>query len=189
MILFYTGALKSDELQLDQSKSLGGYFSSSIVPNGVVSNIFSELTNTERLEKSESHRCIGLKNTFVQDVNNVSIYVDTESDSRCRYELGVQIELFTDNCDNVYTEIIQTERQLPYYVQFETYDSNTPLVIPTILPGQMVALWIKRVPIDITPSVDPLDTHKSTCMLKWESLMDELESRLDIEGFNLHITW
>ena len=78
MMLYLTGALDSltkspDNPQTDANKSLGGYVSSTPVPNGAMNVLFDLISQTTLAEKPKETIALGLINKFDKAVNNVTL--------------------------------------------------------------------------------------------------------------------
>ena len=189
MILFYTGAVQANFPQNISVKSLGGYVSSTVVPNNLVSNIFSPLSTSDIKSQKKQLRCIVLKNTFQTEVTNVQIFTEIEEDSKSNINLGFQVEMFVDKCGEVYTESIQQSDQLPYYITFNNYTELEPFTIPSILPGNSVAIWLSREPILESQVIIPNPLGKTDCELEFETLQEIEENTLTVDGFKLIIAW
>ncbi len=78
MMLYLTGALDSltkspENPQPDANKSLGGYVSSTPVPNGAMNVLFDLISQTTLAEKPKETIALGLINKFDKAVNNVTL--------------------------------------------------------------------------------------------------------------------
>jgi hypothetical protein len=71
MKLFYTGATIAQGVQNDPFQSLGGFASSSPVPNNALNNLFSDLSYTGAMQKKQVTRGLILQNTLGFDCTDV----------------------------------------------------------------------------------------------------------------------
>jgi hypothetical protein len=120
MILYYTGAVKNDQQQNDPSKSLGGWISSSIIPNSKLGNLFSGISDSMIQNPNTQIRVIALKN-LTGETKNVTIYTDTPEDSYSIFKLGVSQPVIDPEC-GPYFESLSSEDSLPYMTQVEEHE-------------------------------------------------------------------
>ena len=74
MRFYYTGAINFDGSQENQNASLGGYKSSSFVPNSRKNALFSEISYQEQKNGSDEIRGVVLKNETGATINDLSLY-------------------------------------------------------------------------------------------------------------------
>lgn len=117
MMLYLTGATSSvkkseDVAQTDVSKSLGGYISSSSVPNGSLNALFDSVSLKTIKDKPKETICIGLVNKFEQSVRNVSLKIVSGQDNICRFKVAAVLadkNLCVEHIPNRYSEPINAE--------------------------------------------------------------------------------
>ncbi len=117
MMLYLTGATSSvkkseDVAQTDVSKSLGGYISSSSVPNGSLNVLFDSVSLKTIKDKPKETICIGLVNKFEQSVRNVSLKIVSGQDDICRFKVAAVLadkNLCVEHIPNRYSEPINAE--------------------------------------------------------------------------------
>lgn len=117
MMLYLTGATSSvkkseDVAQTDVSKSLGGYISSSSVPNGSLNALFDSVSLKTIKDKPKETICIGLVNKFEQSVRNVSLKIVSGQDDICRFKVAAVLadkNLCVEHIPNRYSEPINAE--------------------------------------------------------------------------------
>lgn len=117
MMLYLTGATSSvkkseDVAQTDVSKSLGGYISSSSVPNGSLNALFDSVSLKTIKDKPKETICIGLVNEFEQLVRNVSLKIVSGQDDICRFKVAAVLadkNLCVEHIPNRYSEPINAE--------------------------------------------------------------------------------
>jgi hypothetical protein len=148
--LYYTGAVKFNKPQFDPSKSIGGYISSSEVSNGMLSNLFGEVSNfTVRQNKPET-RVIAVKNASGATKTGIKVFftypqVDGQDDNVCDFEIGY-ISPEVDNCGDLKTEQLNSIYANPYSVAFQA--GRVGLVnaidLPNMDVNQYITIWIRR---------------------------------------------
>jgi hypothetical protein len=146
MLLFYTGSDTPQGVQKLSEKSLGGYISSTIVPNGILNNLFSTFTKSDVDSKRNQTRVIALTNLTSAPIPNISLYTSIPNGSFVDIKLGVS-EPFFDKCGNPNFEKLDTEEASPYYTTYGSYTSISPLVFAGPLDvGASIAIFIQRLP-------------------------------------------
>lgn len=112
--LYYTGAVNNESAQTDFQKSLGGYISTSIIPNSRINSLFEDESMTSKSEKKEQNICIAIKNITENDLTNFSLYCESQD-----FEISAAIVLPSkDKCGDLYFEKLQTRFDKPYYGDF-----------------------------------------------------------------------
>lgn len=117
MMLYLTGATssvkKSENVpQTDVSKSLGGYISSSPVPNNALNTLFDAISLKTIKDKQKETICIGLVNGFSQSVKNVSLKIISGKEDVCRFKVAATMadkNLTVEHIPNRYSEPINAE--------------------------------------------------------------------------------
>lgn len=149
MILFYTGAIKTGQEQKNPALSLGGYISSSIVPNGLVDNLFPDIGLSDLKNNQDQIKVIALQNITGTDLNNFQIYFSSDSNSFCKIQLGVVAPMLGGDCNCSYFETLQNQYCIPYYATFADYDVNAPFIYnqnftQPFANGSYLGLFLKR---------------------------------------------
>lgn len=192
MILFYTGAVENNAPQALSEKSLGGYCSNSVVPNDLLSNIFSSLSEKDIENKQQQLRCIVLKNTLPTDVKHISIKTLTEENNKALIKIGYQEIAYEDHCKTKFVETLSSQEQLPYYIEFKDY-STLPLTINSLLKGEMVFLWLLREIKEVTEPIGENDGDPnyglSDCEIEFNSLTAKQSNVQTLENFQLLINF
>ena len=117
MMFYLTGAssssTKTNEIpQIDVNKSLGGYISTSIVPNGNVNALFDMISLTTLKNKPKEIIAIGLVNKFDYIARNVYVRLVTRPDYIGKFKLAavsVGDDLMMEHIPNRYSEPMQAE--------------------------------------------------------------------------------
>jgi hypothetical protein len=144
MILYYTGATAPDTIQINADKSLGGFVSSSVIPNGRLANLFSTIAKSDITGKVFDVRMIALKNITGGTVNNVKIYSVLGSSPHVKLKLAA-VAPATNNCGNKYFESIYDSHTLPYQATLDYHEgSGNAIDAGSILNNDIVGIWIMR---------------------------------------------
>lgn len=155
MMLYLTGAqtsrVKSKENpQNDPSKSLGGYISSTVIPNGYLNELWdtiSQLTLQKRLKETLG---FGLINELDVPVKNVQLKIVTTKENIASFRVaavGVSMEDYA-------MQQIKNRYQEPLYGEFHNADFERASVDIKILTpatqGEQIALYPFNIVIDVT---------------------------------------
>lgn len=116
MRIFYSGAKKQGDIQVDISKSLGGILSSTEIPNGRINNIFSDLSFTSKTNNYKETKAIFLQNKTTSNIANVVLYVLYGENNESIVQIAAVKPL------NNEIEKIRTSKDIPYQASF--YDAD-----------------------------------------------------------------
>jgi hypothetical protein len=142
--LNYTGAFKENDLQDNPSKSLGGYVSGSKVPSGNLNNLFSSISQFTKEKALFEIIGVVLKNTSQNNIVNIEIWTESESDSYCNVEIAV-VSLASDGGGN-FMEKITNRNSLPYNAVFYNIEGVANKInIGDLAIGGMLGIWFKRI--------------------------------------------
>lgn len=172
--LFYTGAAKFNKPNLDASKSLGGYISSSEVPNAFLGNLFGELSRYTIKEGRPEVRCFAIKNTDIAIKTGVKAFFTYPVDNACTYEIGFSPAL-ADNCGDLYTEALNSIYSKPYSVTFHAgkVGSVNALALPNLDPNMYLIIWVRRI---ISPATqNPPTTQDLLDILSGAKTVEKIE--------------
>lgn len=122
MMLYLTGAQNSlkkteDNPQTDPQKSLGGYISSTMVPNSAVNALFDLISSYSIEKKSKETIALGLINKFEVGVRNVRIKIVTDEMNECSFKVAA-----VNVGENYAMESISSRYQEPISAEF--YDAS-----------------------------------------------------------------
>lgn len=145
MKFYYTNSAKPDEQQRDPNKSLGGYISSSIVPNDVQHAMLDSASYLSIKRKQRQVRCFALKNTTGETVSDISLEFEFNDDIISDISIGVA-EPDQDNCGYLF-DTIPNDLAIPYNIDFTSVESGESISLSgvTLAPNESVGIWIKRV--------------------------------------------
>jgi hypothetical protein len=145
--LYYTGAKENDGVQTEIQKSLGGYISSSIIPNASLNSLFRDLSEFSKIKNSSEVICVAIKNTLLTPLENFTFYInglDASIDVKAAFVVPT-----TDSCGNKVFESIKTQEQLPYYAEFENVDGEDNAInIGQFPANSFLGLFLQKI---ITP--------------------------------------
>lgn len=141
MKLFYTVTSSEGKEQADPSLSLGGFCSSSNVPNNSASSLFSDLSLYSFQESMTEYIGLILKNTFDREVYNISIWIPKKEENYCKFRIAV-VELTSSG----EMETIPNKESRPLYAEFYETSENDKFELPDFVlkPGGMIGLWLER---------------------------------------------
>lgn len=136
-MLYLTGAASSlakswDSAQNDVDKSLGGYISSSPVPNGSINALFDIVSLNTLKNKTKEVIAIALINKFDFNVSNVRVKIVTRPDFIGKFKLAA-VSVGDDYCmehiDNRYSEPIHADfHDVDFYKAFAKCEIKNPCV-------------------------------------------------------------
>lgn len=122
MMLYLTGAnssLRKSEVapQSDPMKSLGGFISSSPVPNGALNELFDLISTQTLNERPEETIALGLINRLDEPINNIRLSIVVEQNPICEWRVAA-----TALNDNLQMESIPNRYSEPIAATF--YDAT-----------------------------------------------------------------
>lgn len=142
---YYTGAVKYLDVQTKPKYSLGGFISSSEIPNAVINNMFSSLSQFT-LQNVNDSLTIGIviKNLGEINYNNVCLYFNYPENNYTILKVAAVTVLNNGNgC--LYMEKIPQMRALPVYATFYEADGFENRVNLGDLPANTyIGLWLNR---------------------------------------------
>lgn len=147
MRLFYTGASSFDAQQNDPSKSLGGWISSTPVPNGMKSNLFGTISSYTTDQLFREVIAIAIKNITADTVNDIEVYFIPDSNNPIsKYKIAAVQAIEHVTCERqYYVENIDSNKQLPFDATFyEATGESNAVNIGNLESGKYVCLWIMR---------------------------------------------
>lgn len=151
--LFYTNSKNYQDSQQKPEFSLGGYLSSTLVPNGEQNSLFDEISPLSI--QNEIRNIIGLilKNEGDDDLSNIQFYFDIPENSQGQFQIAA-VSLSLDSKNQYVMELLPNNQSLPYYADFHDADGiDNAVSLGPLKAGGMLGLWIKRT-IDFTAKTD-----------------------------------
>ena len=142
MFFYYTGAPDLEQPQTQIQRSLGGFKSSTRVPNDVLNNLFSDLSSND-LSAGEN-QIIGLilKNEMGVSVSDVIIYCEPPADSNVKFFVSA---VSVPSSGRI--EQIANNDATPYFGQLldMTGVMNARTLVNELADGDAIGVWIRRV--------------------------------------------
>jgi len=187
-MLYYTGAVKPEDSQQDPSLSLGEYKSSSQIPNGTIHNLFPKITQSTVIKDKKIIRMIVLQNLSPNSMTNLKLFI--ENGQYSLFTMSAIAPGFDAQCNRYFFEKVPNEESLPYQGTLMTYTETDPLIIPELLTGKYIGIWIRRA-LDQTKFSD-FDRGKDGlgCDETIEALQAQVESDIPVEDqMKFHIEW
>lgn len=142
--LYYTVRSGYNASQMKISNSLGGYKSSTPVPNDVFNNIFDELSLNTIANNKSQYIALVLKNEGEEIVSNVNVWFTPKGENvYCDYTIGAT-KMLTDNEGNPIMESVETIYSKPFQIQLYPATEENKATIGDIQPNEEIGLWICR---------------------------------------------
>lgn len=139
MKLFYTVVSSEEVPQSSPTLSLGGFKSSSPVPNGSYNSLFPDISSYSVQRDLTTYVGLILQNTSGRDVNNIKVWIPNVESNFCKFRLSV-VEL-----DGNQMEEIPSPNSKPLYAEFYDTSEEDKFEVPKTLPPKaMLGLWIER---------------------------------------------
>lgn len=143
MVLLYTGAGTPNTPQINADKSLGGYVSSTGIPNGRLSNIFSTISKNDVLLKRTQIRLIALKNTTGGIVTGVNVYSNV-TNGHVKMKLAAVAAALDANQNPVFESVFDGST-LPYQAVLDYHEGTVNgIAVGDLQPNQVIGIWILR---------------------------------------------
>lgn len=146
-MLYYTGSSKPEEFQDNPSLSLGGYKSSTQIPNGQIHNLFPKITQSMVVNNRKAIRMIVLHNQLTASMINVKLFI--ENGEFCKFTMVAIAPGYDAECDRYFFEKVTDEQNLPYQGMLAEYTELAPLIIPELQASKYIGVWIRR-DLDLT---------------------------------------
>jgi len=140
MRFYYTGAKTYLGIQQIPFLSLGGFISSSLIPNSALNNLFSSITPYTIEKGLDEYALIVLKNELGNDVKNIKISFSYENQDIKVANLEVSAILNT----NGNFEQINNSTSAPYFGEFHPALSPTEVCIGNLKKDEYLGIWVKR---------------------------------------------
>lgn len=191
MKLYYTGVLKEGEPQANPVLSLGGYVSSSPLPNGSINNLFGGISQYGKEKQLRQVRAIVLRNETGATATPTVWYENISSEPITNYRFGF-VMLAQDEC-GWYMERIGSGDALP--INATLINPNTEVnavALPPMANNAYIGIWVER-----TYNRKAIADSQSceNMLAKWESsneyqvstiqFVADVANSLDGKSFNL----
>lgn len=146
MNIFYTGAKEYNDAQVSKDKSLGGFKSSTLIPNDLSGNLFGDTSMLTLDQKLRETRAIIIHNNGGAPLVNLYLHFDKLLGSIGKFEVA-SIALAPDADNEVSMESISSIRATPFVGNFVEADTvaNKVLLSSSFASDAYIGLWIRRV--------------------------------------------
>lgn len=185
MVLYYSGADRVGMAQNQPEKSLGGYISTSVIPNGMINSIFSTISRSVVEKQKRDTRLIVLTNTTGVIVTDVKIYIEQTPNSVSNIKMAA-VSPATDQCSNLFFESIPNTESLPYQATLDLHNGiGNAIEVGDMAIGATIGIWLSR---EIIPEEFPSTAGTS------QEAIDEMYNQLNgnfitEDESNLKIDW
>lgn len=137
--LYYTSKKGENELQTRPDLSLGGFKSSTLIPNNSVNNLFSDISLYTVYRNQDEIIGIIAKNEAETPLTNVKLWFEYPEETQRVLQVGA-VDLTSEG----YMEGIENAYSQPYYAEFFEADGEANAVdLGDFDAGQSVGLWFK----------------------------------------------
>jgi hypothetical protein len=182
-MLYYTVSTKPEDVQTAPSSSLGGYKSSSQIPNGEMHNIFPKITQQTVIDNRKIIRMIVISNPTPSEMTNINIWSDVSQYSIIK--MDAIAPAINASGDPVF-EKVANENQIPYQATLQERLLANPLIIDTLGVGECVGVWLRK-ELDLT-KFNVLEKGGSATCEELQSLIAE-QNLITEDQVNIHIQW
>lgn len=143
MILLNTGALSANAPQINADKCLGGYPSSTGVPNGRLNNLFPNISKSDVLQKKSVIRMIALKNTTGAAIPLVKIYTQSGT-GHVKMKIAAVASALDSNNNPVFESVFDGY-SLPYQAELNYHEGVVNAIeVENLAANQIIGIWILR---------------------------------------------
>lgn len=139
--LYYTVSSGYLDIQGNYINSLGGFPSSTEVPNDVFDNLFDEISLSEIKDAKTQYRAIVIKNESEEVIENIELWFEKKDSNICSYQIGATL---LSNDEQPFMEHIPSVYSKPLYTQLYDAAVDSKVSIGNLNPGQMIGLWLSR---------------------------------------------
>jgi len=145
MKLYYTVASQPEDIQPKPSLSLGGFKSSSLVPNSVIGNLFSDISMySVKNNNANNYIALILVNDGAKAVTDILIWFIYTSGCVSVMKLDA-VDLATDTDGNKYMEHVPNFTSKPLYATFAAAaEVANAINIGNLAINGSLGLWIER---------------------------------------------
>ena len=165
MKFYYTVVSQPNVPQSDPALSLGGFKSSSSIPNADFGNLFSDISAFTMQSGKNQYIGLILENVLNKTISSTKIWIETPENSVCSYRIAV-VELSDDG----EMELIPTINSKPFEAEFQKTSKDEPIeIVGEFNTGSQVGIWIERIVNKTTSTLlDPNASTEEECCLKLE---------------------
>lgn len=141
VFLYYTGAAEPNQAQTQIQRSLGGYKSSTRVPNASLNSLFQGIGQKQSHEGDEQIIGVIVTNESGASISNLSIYTTVPSGSDTTFQVAAVTLV-----DNNRIEQIANNQASPYVGTLVemTGLANKRTLAASLANGTSIGVWIRR---------------------------------------------
>lgn len=147
MNIFYTTNIKQNGVNSNPAISLGGFCSSTPIPNDDFNNLFGEISDYGVLSGRTQYICIAIKNTYSETVEGISFNIVKENEED-EWSSDFKIGFVLPNSST--GEILHTPNcySMPSGIEMYPVDGTeeSKVTIGNLEAGQWIGVWISRTP-------------------------------------------
>ena len=136
--VYYSGGTELNEIQKSPLKSLGGYRSGVIIPNGKVNSLFDNIGSLELEEGYKQVICIFIKTD--EDIAGTKLVITGINTNLEKLSIGASVPATTDGP----VQVLDVFDEEPYNVDFNEVVNSEEISLGDILENHTIALWIIR---------------------------------------------
>ena len=143
MRFYYTGLNKGGAVQANPNLSLGGYVSTSPLPNGAINNLFGGISEYGKENQVRQVRAIALKNELGVVANPIIWYDNNSAEPITNYRFAF-VAMSTDECGTFMEKIGQGDA-LPINATFiDPHSESNKVALPAMPIDGYIGVWIER---------------------------------------------
>lgn len=142
--LYYSGSRTYLGTQGKKELSLGGFPSSTVVPNDQQGNLFSSITPYAIQNELREVVALILKNESDSELSNIEFYFSVPENAVGKFQIAA-VALSLDSKNQYLMEEISNNQSLPYGSEFhEATGAENAVSLGPLGANKMLGLWIKR---------------------------------------------
>lgn len=185
MKLLYTVSSGFLNPQSNFVNSLGGYVSSTEVPNDIYNAVFDELSLSEIIGRKNQYRAIVLYNDSDIVLSNVELSIVAEDTNICDYQLAAVA--MTETEDGAFImDSIPNSYSKPTVTFYNA--TEEPVSVGDMQPNQYIGLWLMR-RIDYQKAEEEYNDVAQIDPLVANGNRYKPVEKIKEESFNLTINW
>jgi hypothetical protein len=141
---YYTVSSGYNSPQTKVSDSLGGYKSSTPVPNDVFGNLFDEISLNLASNPRSQYVALVLKNEGTETLKNVELWFSSVTDNPYGTITVGAIGMGKDEEENPVTSRTSSINEKPYWIHFHEAKEEEPVSLGDMEAGKEICLWFCR---------------------------------------------
>lgn len=185
MEILYTVSSGYKDPQSNFVNSLGGFVSSSQVPNDEFDAVFDELSVSEIVNKRKQYKAIVLHNNSDETLENVELWFESDPNNVCLYKIAA-VNMNEDEEGQLSMESIPNSYSRPLNATFYEATVDDKVSIGDMNPDAYIGIWLAReVDYDKAKAeYDNVAERDLSSMNRYKPIEKKIE-----EKFDLMINW